>query len=95
MIARIRHIAENEFLQSCILFLILVNAGLLGLMTYPSFSGSYRDYSEIILSISQVVFTIEIVIRIVVYAPNYKKFFAEFSNIFDFIIIIISFIPAV
>lgn len=95
MIKYLRSIAENEFLQSCILFLILVNAGLLWMATYQWVQDTYGDLIDAILSISQWVFIVEILIRVIAFSPNYKQFFSEFSNVFDFTIVAISLIPIV
>ena len=91
----IRKIAENEFLQSCILFLILLNGALIWMGTYPTISDTYGDLFGILLWTSQIFFTFEIIIRILSYHPRKIEFFSEFWNNFDFILILLSYIPAI
>ena len=57
------------------------------------------SYSTIIVKVlvwSQIIFVWEIIIRLLAYWPkNYKSFFGEFWNRFDFIIVLCSFLPEI
>ncbi|MDZ5711898.1 ion transporter [Jeotgalibacillus haloalkalitolerans] len=80
-------IAEHRTFNAVIIGLILLNAVLIGLETYPSI---YSNYSDLFIGADRILlwlFTIEILIRLVA-APSIKQFFKQPWNVFDFVIVL-------
>ena len=91
-----KNIADNENFQSAILILILINAVFLWLETSNEIMSWYGNIIVQVLVWSQIVFVWEIAVRLLAYWPrNYKSFFGEFWNRFDFIIVLCSFLPEI
>ena len=90
-----KRIAESETFQSFILALILVTAGCMGLETFPDFVERYDRLLVFFYYVSQAIFIFEIVVRIVSYTPDIRKFFGERWNTFDFVIVVASCLPAI
>jgi voltage-gated sodium channel len=90
-----RRIAQSEVFQSFILFVILVNGVAMGLETYPELNDRYDNLFFFLLAVSQLIFVIEITIRLFAYAPNLGHFFKSFWNTFDFTVVLASLLPAI
>ena len=88
-------IAENDSFQGFILTLIVFNALCLGAEATPSLSGLFGDWLYWVFVVSQAIFVGEILIRLGAHAPNFRGFFGEFWNSFDFTIVALSLVPAV
>ena len=87
-------IAENESFQSLILFLIIATAVVMGLETMPEFTDRYGDGFLIFHCVAQVIFVIEILVRMLA-ASSLRAFFKGGWNRFDFIVVALSLIPAI
>lgn len=79
-------VTEHKFFTNFIIFLIVVNAVVIGLETYPGIYFPYKDWFYFIEKIFISVFTIEIILRIIASRPWYS-FFKEGWNLFDFFIV--------
>ena len=88
-------LAESEGFERFIITLIVLNALCLGAETDPILTEHYDDLIWAVLAGSQLVFVIEIAIRLVACAPNFGKFFRSFWNTFDFIVVAGSLLPVV
>lgn len=95
MIRLCRAIAENEGFHTIILMVIVVNALMMGLETFPEMNQSYESWFILVFAVSQIVFIIEIAIRLLAFAPRIGGFFRDFWNTFDFVIVTASLIPAI
>lgn len=86
---RIRSLVKSRGFQATIITVIVVNAVLIGFQTYPAFEAlpALHSLDMIILGI----FTAEILLRL--YADGWK-FFRGAWNWFDFLIVLISYIPS-
>ena len=93
MVSLFQRIASSETFQTFILWIILLTAFSMGLETVPSMWDNYGEWFDIFFYVTQVIFGAEILIRLLAYTPNYKKFFKEFWNTFDFVIVVASFLP--
>ena len=90
-----KRIAVARWFENLTIGVIVFNAILLGLETYPSLA---RDYDETINAASGMClayFTVEIVIRIVAYGRRPWAFFRNGWNVFDFLIITAAYLPGV
>lgn len=79
-------LVENQWFNSSIIILILINAVIVGLETYPSLYSEYKSAFWIADQILLWIFTFEIGLRLLA-APSLKHFFKDSWNWFDFIIV--------
>lgn len=90
-----RLIAESEFFQTFILLLIIASALTLGLETVPEVYDQFYFIFDPFFYFCQVAFGFEILVRLQASSPRYREFFGDFWNRFDFVIVALSFTPAV
>lgn len=95
MMSKIKKWAENESFHTFILNLIILNAISMGMETIPHYNENYGEYFNLFFLISQIIFVVEITVRIIAYAPDFANFFKDFWNKFDFFIIAASLVPAI
>lgn len=81
---------EHQYTNNFILAVIIFNSILLGIMTDQSIMQQYGKYLNFVCNLCVYVFTLELFIKLYVYN---KKFFKDGWNIFDFFIVVISWIP--
>ncbi len=81
---------ENKYVTDFILFVIIFNAVILGLMTYPGLYSRFGNFFHISCLLCVIIFTIEMFIKLYVYK---KSFFKDGWNIFDFTLVAISWVP--
>jgi len=87
---KIRNIVESSIFNNFILFVIILNSILLGLLTYPDIADKYESVLHITCEICVIIFTIEIFLKLYVYKTS---FFKDGWNNFDFFLVAISWIP--
>lgn len=88
---KLGNLVDHPIVQRFIVFVLFLNAITLGLDTSPEFM---EQYGEIITRINQIIpiiFVIEVGSRLIARGSN---FFKESWNVFDVIIISISFLPS-
>ncbi len=81
---------ENKYTQKFILFVIIFNSILLGMMTNNALMSRYSNILNLLCNVCVWIFTVEIAIKLYAYK---KQFFKDGWNIFDFIIVLISWVP--
>lgn len=84
-------IVESSLFSKFIMWLIIINAAILGLETYPAIMA---EYGAILITIDHVilwVFIAELTLKITVYG---MRFFRDPWGVFDVIVVAIAFIPA-
>lgn len=89
--AAVQRIVTRTWFQRAIIGLILVNAVILGLDTYPSIMSEHGDALHLVNNLIVAIFVVEIVLRL--YADGWA-FFKSGWNIFDFIVVAASLVPA-
>ncbi len=87
----IKKILENKYFITFITIVIIINAITLGLETSPKIKTEFGFILSLIDRIALTIFTIELISKIVVYK---LRFFKDGWNIFDFLIVAVSLIPA-
>ena len=87
----LKNIIENKYFVTFITSVIIINAITLGLETSKNIKKDYGVYLSLIDTIALTIFTIELLAKITVYR---LRFFRDGWNIFDFIIVVVSLIPA-
>ncbi|WP_212926559.1 ion transporter [Oceanobacillus sp. J11TS1] len=89
--ARCSAIAENKTFINVIIGLIVLNAIIVGFETYPSISNRFGSTIYWLDTLLLIVFTIEIIIRLIG-SSSPITFFKNPWNIFDFVIVSASFV---
>ena len=87
----IKKIIENKYFVTFITIVIIINAITLGLETSPEIKAEFGVILSLIDKIALTIFTIELITKILVYK---LRFFKDGWNIFDFLIVAVSLIPA-
>jgi voltage-gated sodium channel len=91
VIAWLRTIDDDPRTERVIMFLIIINAVILGLETNKAAMASYGRLLEILDHIILAVFVIEILARMVVHR---LAFFRDPWSVFDFVVVGIALVPA-
>ncbi|GEL77962.1 ion transporter [Tenuibacillus multivorans] len=84
-------IVDNKSFQNTIIILILINAVLIGLETYPNVYQQYGDLLQVLDLVILLIFTIEIALKLIASHPT-RDFFKDGWNVFDFLIVAFSYI---
>jgi voltage-gated sodium channel len=95
MAAWLRRFVHTTGFDVVILIVIVANAIVLGLQTYP---GIVEDYGETLNVLNDVflgVFVVELVLRILSYGSRPWDFFRNGWDVFDFIVVAAAFAPGV
>ena len=87
---KLRVFIEHKAVNNFILAVIVWNAVALGLLTYPNITGHFGSFLQESCFACVVIFTVELLIKLFVYG---KFFFRDGWNNFDFILIVMSWIP--
>ena len=87
----IKKIIEDKYFVTFITIVIIINAITLGLETSPKIKAEFGVILSLIDKIALTIFTIELITKILVYK---LRFFKDGWNVFDFLIVAVSLIPA-
>lgn len=88
---RVTRLVESKIFQRPILALILLNAVVLGLETYPAIMDRFGDALHLINGITVGIFALEIALRIFAHR---KAFFTDPWSLFDLFVVAIALVPA-
>ncbi len=94
MVTWARRIANNGRFNAFIVAVILVNAVLVGLETSPDLLARYDAFFEVANVVIGAIFVLEITVRMITYWPRPQAFFRDGWNVFDFIVVGLSLLPA-
>jgi len=86
--------ANASWFNNLIIGLIIINAIVLGLDTYPQLS-IYSPIFNLVNNIVLFAFVVEAIAKIISVAPLFSKYFLNPWDLFDFIVTVVSFIPAI
>jgi voltage-gated sodium channel len=95
MTAQLRRIVHTHAFDVVILTVIVANAVVLGLQTYPGVAENYGDTLNLLNGIFLGVFVVELLLRIASYGSRPQDFFRDGWNVFDFIVVSAAFLPGV
>jgi voltage-gated sodium channel len=87
-------VAAHRLFQNSVIVVILANAVIMGLETAPEVM---RRVGSLLLALNglfQAIFVVEITIRLAAYWPRPLRFFREGWNVFDFLVVAVSLLPA-
>jgi len=85
------NLVDHTITQRFIVFVLFLNAVTLGLDTAPAIMAEYGELIDNVNAIIPVIFVIEVGSRLI---ARGKRFFKESWNVFDIIIISVSFLPS-
>lgn len=85
---------NTKWFEYSIIGLILLNAAVLGLETSASINQKYSSLFSFINQFVLAIFVLEAAMKITAVYPKIGKYFRDGWNVFDFTIVVLSFIPA-
>ena len=86
-------VADSSSFNLAIFVVILANAAVLGLETYPRVEREAGDLLRTLNDVFLGVFVVEIVIRLTAFGSRPQEFFRSGWNVFDFLVVAVSFMP--
>lgn len=89
-----RRIVQARWFEPWMVGLILFNAVIIGLETSHEVMERYGRWLEWGNDLILAVFVLEAVLKITAVAPQFRRYFGDGWNLFDFTVVILSFIPS-
>ena len=90
----VQRIARAPAFEYSIIALILFNALILGLQTSPALVAQYGDLLDLGHDVVLAAFIVEALLKMIALAPRSYRYFLDGWNVFDFLIIVFSLVPA-
>ena len=91
--APLHRLVESLGFEYFIIAVILANAVLLGLGTFPHIERDYGDWLHLGNRVALGIFVAEAALKMLALAPRFHRYFASGWNVFDFAVIVFSFVP--
>jgi voltage-gated sodium channel len=89
-----RRIVQARWFEPWMVALILFNAVIIGLETSPEVMDDYGRWLEFANDAVLGVFVLEAALKITAVAPQFRRYFGDGWNLFDFTVVVLSFIPS-
>ena len=89
-ILKIKNFVESRWFQAFVIAVILLNSAVFGLQTSQGLMARFGRTLNFLDQFCLGVFTVELVLKLVAYN---KRFCHDPWNVFDFIIVAVSFVP--
>jgi voltage-gated sodium channel len=86
-------LVNSAAFTAAVVTVILANALVLGLQTYPSLDRRHGDVLDLLNAIFLTFFVAEILLRVASYFPRPWRFFLDGWNVFDFVAVGLAFTP--
>ncbi len=93
MIDTIKNLTESKGFQNFIVFVILLNAVIIGMETYPGLAQRWGGVLGFLDALCLSIFVIEIALKIIACGKRPQDFFKSGWNVFDFVIVAAAFLP--
>jgi voltage-gated sodium channel len=90
---RLGPVVDSPAFTTAVVAVILANALVLGLQTYPGLDREYGDTLDFLNGLFLAFFVVEISLRVAAYFPRPWRFFLEGWNVFDFLAVALAFVP--
>ena len=90
---QLRRFVDSPAFTGAVVAVILLNALVLGLQTYPRLESEYGDLLDSINALCLAFFVVEISLRVASYFPRPWNYFREGWNVFDFLAVGLAFVP--
>ena len=94
-IVPLQRLVDSNAFNNTIIAVIVANAVVLGLQTYPGIVDRYGWTLDVLNGVFLAVFVVELGLRIASYGRRPQDFFRSGWNIFDFVVIGAAFVPGV
>ena len=91
----LQRLVDSAAFNTTIIAVIVANAVVLGLQTYPGLVDRYGDTLDLLNALCLGVFVVELTLRIASYGRRPQDFFKSGWNVFDFVVIAAAFVPVV
>ena len=92
---RLARLVDSDRFAGAIAAVIVLNAIVLGLETYPTVAATHGDTLVLLNELCFAVFVVELVLRLASYGRDIRAFFRSGWNVFDLVVIGAVFIPGV
>ncbi|MFE9614158.1 ion transporter [Streptomyces sp. NPDC006012] len=92
---RCRAVTDARWFALTVFAVILANAALLGVETYPGLVTGWRHWLRLAEHLCLAVFTVEILLRLASHADRPREFWKDPWNVFDLAVVVCAFLPAV
>jgi voltage-gated sodium channel len=92
-VAQLRRFVNSSGFTAAVVAVILANALVLGLQTYPGLEERYGATLDLLNALCLAFFGVEMTLRIASYFPRPWNFFREGWNVFDFLAVGLAFVP--
>jgi voltage-gated sodium channel len=89
----LQRLVDSSAFTAAVVAVILSNAVVLGLQTYPGLERRHGDTLDLLNGIFLAFFVVEILLRIASYLPRPWRFFLDGWNVFDFVAVGLAFVP--
>jgi voltage-gated sodium channel len=89
----LQRLVDSSAFTAAVVAVILANAVVLGLQTYPGLERRHGDTLDLLNGIFLAFFVVEILLRLASYLPRPWRFFLDGWNIFDFVAVGLAFVP--
>ena len=89
----LQRIVDSNAFTAAVVAVILANALVLGLQTYPGLDREHGDTLDLLNLLFLAFFVVEISLRIASYLPRPWNYFREGWNVFDFLAVSLAFVP--
>jgi len=93
MVERLRRIADSTALHRAVLGLIVANAVLMGLETWPALASRWGAGLGALSAAIQGAFVLELAVRLGAHGARPLRFFRDGWNAFDFAVVAVSLLP--
>jgi voltage-gated sodium channel len=92
-VSPLRRIVDHPAFTGAVVAVILANALVLGLQTYPGIERDYGGALDLINTLFLAFFVVEIGVRVAAYGRRPWRFFLDGWNVFDFLAVALAFGP--
>jgi voltage-gated sodium channel len=95
MALTLRRSVGSQLFDTLIIAVILANAVVVGMQTYPDLVAQHGDTLDLLNEVFLGIFVVELLLRIGSYGRRPQDFFRSGWNLFDFVVIAAAFVPGV
>jgi voltage-gated sodium channel len=95
VLARLRGIIHSHAFDGVILVVIVANAVVLALQTYPDVVRRHGDTLNLLNDVFLGIFVVELTLRLISYGRRPQGFFRNGWNVFDFVVVTAAFVPGI
>jgi voltage-gated sodium channel len=91
----LQRLVDSTAFNTAIIAVIVANAVVLGLQTYPGIVDRHGDTLDLLNTVFLGIFVVELALRIASFGRRPHDFFRSGWNVFDFVVIAAAFVPGI